>query len=135
MEMPSAEVGSVAELTDQLCKVKVGEQVLEVDRLHGPVLVPAELIPGDQVKVIVVNGGVRHIEKLSKEEAEKIATEDKKEIRKIPKRIKTDQFFRAYEKGFKQKVFMYKVGSNDFRGDPPKILGGLPHKPRAKKDA
>ena len=124
MDSPNGVAGVVTVLDDKACKVKVGDKEFELDRLHGPVLIPPEIIICDKVKVIIVSEAVRHIEKLTKEEEEKMkmaeGSEPKKEVKKIQKRIKADQFFSVYDKGFQQKVYMYKVGANEFKGDTPK---------------
>ena len=114
MDASSYEVGTITEFKDQKYSIKVGDKVYEIDKLHGPVLVPEDLTMNDKVKVIIVNCGIRHIEKLTKEEETKmksdVAPVPKKEIKKIPKKIKADQFFDVYDKGFQQKVYIYKVG-------------------------
>ena len=123
MESSKYEIGTVIEVTDKKCVIKIDEKPYELDKSQGPVLVPADLLVNEKVKVILVNDGVRHIERLTKEDEIKMKEklpEVKKEIRKIAKKIKADQFFSIYDKGFKQKVYMYKVGDNEFRGKAAK---------------
>ena len=142
MDLQNFEIGFVSSIEDKNCKIKIGEIVYELDQLHGPVLVPSGLMVSDKVKVIVVSGAVRHIEKLQADEEAKIKAgaailQEQKPLPKIQKRIKADKFFSVYDKGFQQKVYMYKVGDNDFKGTakPKKDGHRHPHTKEVKEEA
>jgi len=115
MESSKNEIGIISEVTSDKYVIKINEQTMDVAKNLEKVFVPQDLQLNDKVKMIIVNGGVRHIEKISNEEALK-PHEPEKEVKKITRRIKADQFFSVYDKGYAQKVYMYKVGDNEFRG-------------------
>ena len=108
-------IGHISELTNEKCVVSAVGRVFVIDRLNAPVLIPRGLITPCLVKVMILNGLIRYMEKLSNEEEESYKYEEMPKVKdgkKLYKRTKVSKLFTTHDKGFDQMIYMYKASAN-----------------------